>query len=304
MKFVLAGGSGFLGRSLTTALIAAGQDVVVLTRRPPLAQLRQGGPRFIEWDPDGEAGPWASEIDGAQGVVNLTGAGIADRRWTADRKDELRSSRVLSTRSLVSAVRAASRPPAVFLQGSAVGFYGADGADRELDESFPPGDDFLGQLCVAWEAEAHPAEALGCRVVILRSGVVLGRGGGLVKRLRLPFRLFAGGPISTGRQYISWVHCDDWLKLVQWALATPTLSGPINATAPTPVTNAELSQSLARALHRPSWLRVPALALKAIYGEMADSVLIGGQRVVPRRALALGFTFAYPRIDAAMDAAV
>ena len=303
MKVVIAGGSGLIGRSLAAHLAWGGHQVVVLTRDtgrlPPTVAIRQ-----VEWQPDGNAGPWASEIDGSAAVVNLTGAGIADSRWSDERRQELRLSRVLPTRSLVAAVRQASTKPAVFLQGSAMGFYGSSLDDRPLDESFPPGDDFLGQLCVAWEAEAHPVVALGSRLVFMRSGVVLSSEGGILGRLRLPFQFFVGGPVASGRQYMSWIHLDDWVAMATWALTTPSVSGILNATSPTPVPNEEFSQAYAHALGRPSWFRVPAVALRAVLGEMAVAMLIKGQRVVPKHALDLGFQFKYPTIADAMTAAV
>ena len=300
-RVVVAGGTGFLGRPLVRDLTTRGYDVAVLSRHaaPPISE----SVRMVEWDPDGSTGVWASEIDGARAVINLAGANIADGRWTPERKEELRSSRILSTRSLAAAVRAARVKPTVFLQGSAVGFYGLLG-DQEVDESYPPGDDFFGQMAVAWEAEARPVEALGIRLVILRSGVVLARDGGALEKMLLPFKFFGGGPIASGRQYLSWIHRDDWITLIVWALEYTAATGPINATAPGPVTNAEFSRAIGRALRRPSWLRVPGFALRAIVGELATYALINGQRVVPSRALALGFQFRYPDIDAALQAAL
>jgi hypothetical protein len=184
-----------------------------------------------------------------------------------------------------------------------VGFYGTGAGDRELDESFPPGDDFLGQLSVAWEAEAHAVTALGCRLVLMRSGIVLAKRGGILERMRLPFRLFVGGPIGSGQQYISWIHIDDWLAMVTWALTTPVVSGVLNAVAPAPVTNAVFSRALAGALGRPSWLPVPGIALQLLYGELATALLIRGQRVIPKHAHDLGFRFTYPTIGDAMTAA-
>jgi uncharacterized protein (TIGR01777 family) len=303
VRTVLAGGSGFLGRALSEHLVGRQHDVVILTRSGVVPA--RTGARAVAWQPDGSANPgaWAKEIDGAGAIVNLTGAGMADKRWTRRRKDELRQSRVQPARSLVAAIRAASARPAVFIQGSAVGFYGASD-DRLVDESFPPGQDFLGQLCVSWEAEAHPAAALGCRLVILRSGVVFAREEGLLKRVIPPFQFFAGGPIASGRQYLSWIHLADWIALVTWLLETPAVSGPVNATAPSPATNEDFSRALGRALRRPSWLRVPAFALRVLFGEMAGAMLIAGQRVVPKRALDAGFAFKYPTIDAALDSAI
>jgi hypothetical protein len=299
-RIVVAGGSGFLGRSLVAELPGRGYDVVVLSRRggagPP-------GVRTVAWTPDGSTGPWAAEVDGARAVINLAGANIADKRWTADRKEELRSSRVLSTRSLVAAVRAAARKPATFLQGSAVGFYGLLD-DRVVDESFPPGDDFFGRMAVAWEAEARPLEALDVRLAIIRSGVVLARDDGALKKMLPAFQWFVGGRIARGQQYFSWIHRDDWIAFLLWALEYTPVSGPMNATAPVPVTNAEFSRALGRVLRRPSWLPVPGPAVRLLVGELATYALLHGQRVVPKRALALGFQFKYPDIETALRAAL
>jgi uncharacterized protein (TIGR01777 family) len=303
MKVVIAGGSGLLGRALASHLARNGNQVVVLTRDAG-SQPTPAGIRRVEWQPDGTAGQWASEIDGATAVVNLTGAGIADARWSDERKAELRTSRVLPARSLVAAVRQAAAKPVVFVQASAMGFYGASLNDQALDESFPPGDDFLGQLCVAWEAEAHPVASLGSRLVLLRSGVVLSPEGGILARLRLPFQFFAGGPVASGRQYMSWIHIDDWVALATWTLSTPLASGSFNAVSPSPVTNEEFCQAYATALKRPCWFRVPAIALQAVFGEMAVAMLIKGQRIVPKHALDLGFRFRYPAIADAMTATV
>jgi uncharacterized protein (TIGR01777 family) len=300
MKVILAGGSGFLGRPLSAALADGGHEVVVLTR----GQSAGGTPgRPVNWQPDGTADArWAGEVDGADAVVNLAGASIAGSRWTQARKLVLRDSRLLSTRSLVAAMRAATRKPPVFISASAVGYYGATG-DEPIDESSAPGNDFLGRLGVDWESEARAAEALGCRVVLFRSGIVLAADGGALEKLIPPFRLFAGGPIASGRQYMSWIHRDDWIRLIQFVLDHPQMTGAVNATAPQPVTNEAFSKALGRALDRPSWLRVPRLALRLLVGEMADAALVKGQRAFPRRALEAGFTFEHAEIEEALAAA-
>ncbi len=285
---------------LVSTFVANGDDVVVLTRG---AGTAVAGARAVTWRPDGSAGDWAHALDGADVVVNLAGESIADGRWTRARKETLRQSRILSTRSLVAGMRMAARKPRVFVSGSAVGYYGTTGATA-VDESFPPGSDFLATLCVNWEAEAHAAEALGCRLVVIRTGIVLARDGGVLKKLIPTFQWFGGGPMASGTQFMSWIHRDDWMALVLWAIAHADVSGVFNGTAPTPVTNREFSKALGHALFRPSWITVPPLVLKLAVGEMADIALINGQRVVPKRSLDFGFAFTYPDILGAMRAAV
>jgi uncharacterized protein (TIGR01777 family) len=298
MKYVIAGGSGFLGQALVRELVARGDEVVVLSRG---RDRSAGGARFVHW-PDGD---WARELEGADGVINLAGAGIADKRWSAARKEELRQSRIQSTRALVGAMRDAKSRPAVFVSGSAVGYYGAQVDDGPpLDESAPPGDDFFSTLGVDWEAEAHGASALGVRTALLRTGIVLSKDGGALQKLLPPFRMFVGGPLASGRQVMSWIHLRDWVELVVWILRTPSATGVFNGTAPHPVTNAEFSAALGAALGRPSWLRVPGFALRVIVGEMAGPALISGQRVVPTRALDMGFRFQFPEITAALRDAI
>ena len=301
MKVVIAGGSGFLGTPLTERLAARGDEVVILTRRPDPSGAA-GRTREVGWRADGSAEPaLAAEIDGADAVVNLAGAGIGDRRWNAARKQLLRDSRILSTRSLVRAVQSAVRRPLVFVQGSAIGFYGSTLDDRVFDESHPPGNDFLGRLCAEWESESKPVADMGCRLVRIRTGLALAAKGGVLGRMKLPFLFFVGGPVASGRQYFTWIHRDDWVAVAIWAIDTPSVSGPINATAPNPVTNAEFSKALGRALGRPSWLPVPGFAVKLTVGELADVGLLRGQRVIPRRALELGFRFAYPEVGEALS---
>lgn len=300
MKIVVAGGSGLLGRSLTARLANDGHEVVSLTRATPSTGQPDARTRSVIWNPNGDAGPWAAELEAADAVVNLSGAGIADKRWTAARKRLLRTSRVLSTRSLIAAMRQCRVRPATFIQQTAIGYYGCSLSDQKIDESFPPGDDFLADLCVTWEAESRGAAALGCRLVVIRCGVVLTRDGGPVGKLRWPFLLFGGGPIASGQQYLSWIHLADWVALIVWALGEPSVSGEINGTSPNPVTNREFSRALGRALHRPAWLPMPAFALRIAVGEMADAALVNGQRVVPARAQKLGFRFQYPDLDPAL----
>jgi uncharacterized protein len=293
MKIVIAGGSGFLGGGLVTAWSAEGHDVRVLTRRP-----RE--PHHVAWDPSDPRGTWTASLNGAGAVVNLAGEGIADGRWTAARKEVILGSRVTATRALVSAIAAVEKPPAVFLSSSAIGIYGSRG-NEPLTEESPAGSDFLATVCRTWEAEASAASAI-TRVVLLRTGVVLARHGGALPQMAMPFRFFAGGRVGSGRQYLSWIHLDDWIGLVRWALVTSAVSGPLNLTAPAPATNAEFTKALGRAMRRPAVMPAPALALRLAFGEMADALLLGGQRVLPAKAQESGYSFRYPNLDAALAA--
>ena len=297
---VIGGGSGFLGQALAARLVADGHSVVILTRGE---SSKAAGVSVAPWTPNGQIGEWAREVDGADAVINLSGASIAGKRWSSRRKRELKESRINSTRSLVAAVRAAQKKPTTFIQGSGAGYYGTPG-DLVLDESFPPGNDFLGTLAVAWEAEAHAVSALGVRLVIIRSGVVLAHDGGAFPLMARPFRFFVGGRLGSGQQYFAWIHRDDWIAMIVWALKTPTVKGVLNGTAPGTITNSELTKAIGRALWRPGIFPVPAIALKLIVGEMAGPALLRGQRVVPQQALKQGFKFQYPDIDAALAAVV
>lgn len=287
MNVLVAGGSGFVGRRLVEALVLRGEVVTVVSRDPSLAQ-RQGAP-------GASYRGWLPQLDAYDAVVNLTGENIFGRRWSGKVKQELRESRLTATRRIVEAIAATDAPPRVLVNASAVGFYGDRGAEP-LPESATPGTDFLARLCRDWEAEA-----LRCpgRVVLLRLGVVLGADGGALQRMLLPFRLGVGGPIGLGHNYFSWIHRDDLVSLMLWALDDAAISGPINAVAPGSVTNAEFSRALGRALHRPALLPVPPPALRLAFGEVA-SVLTASQRCVPEKALRLGFAFRYPEIEGAL----
>ena len=303
MRIVVAGGTGFLGSPLTETYAEDGHDVRVLTRSLPPGDSRHesgtGVPGItrVGWKPDGSSGAWAGVIDGADAVINLAGASIGDRRWTPQRKAELRDSRILATRSLAAAIRSVSNPPAVFVSASGVDYYDSTSNDPKTEGS-PPGRSFLAQLCEDWEKEARGAERAGVRLAMLRSGIVFERSGGALVRMMMPFRFFAGGPLGSGRQYISWIHRLDWIEMVRWIVQTPEASGPINVTAPHPVTNREFARALGRALKRPALVPTPAFALKLALGEFADYI-VTGQRVIPARAQALGYHFRYPELDIA-----
>jgi len=291
MKILIAGGSGFLGRALVHACRADGHEVQVLTRHP-----RDAGD--VGWSAEAN-GAWVTALERSDAVVNLAGEGIADQRWTTRRKAAILDSRVTSTRALVDAIRACREPPRILISGSAIGFYGV-GAETPCTEESGAGSDFLAKVCQSWEQTANVAAGVA-RVVLLRTGVVLARDGGALPRMALPFRFFAGGRLGSGRQYVSWIHLDDWVEMVRWALGNGEVSGPINLTAPAPVTNAEFTRALAAALRRPALFPVPGLALRVVLGtEMADSLLLGGQRVLPARAQRQGFQFRFATIESAL----
>jgi uncharacterized protein (TIGR01777 family) len=296
MTIVIAGGSGFLGTALARALTRDGNTVTVLTRG---SGGDAAGARRVPWAPDGDAGSWAAALAGADAVVNLAGESIAAGRWSAARKQQIEASRRLATRSLVAAIAAQNPRPRVFVSASAVGYYGPRG-DEIVTEATAPGHDFLAGICVRWEAEAERAAGLGVRVVELRTGLVLARGGGALPKMLLPFRLGAGGPLASGQQYWPWIHLEDWVRLVSWSLGASAVSGPINATAPAPVTNAEFSRILGRVLHRPALLPTPAFALRLMLGEMADALLLSGQRAIPAKAEAAGFVFRFTTLGDAL----
>lgn len=295
-RIVIAGGTGFLGRPLADALAADGHDVVVLSR-----SAGRGRTRSVTWVPDGEVGPWAAEVDGAAAVVNLAGESIAGKRWTAAQKHRILESRLLATRSLVAAIQRATTPPPLLVSGSAVGYYGPRG-DEVVAEDAGPGADFLAGVCVQWEAAAAGAASPRTRVVRLRTGLVLEQDGGALPEMLLPFKWGVGGPVGSGRQYWPWIHRDDWIGIVRWAIRTADASGAVNATAPSPVTNAAFARALGQALHRPSFLPAPGFALRLLLGEMADSLLLSGQRAVPQRAELGGYGFSYRTVEAALAA--
>ena len=299
MKIVIAGGTGFLGTALADALVADSHEIVVLTRATGArAAPRQ---RRVRWTPTGDAGEWAGEIDGASVVVNLAGEPIAGRRWSPPQKERILDSRVKATRSLAAAIRAAALPPVLLVSQSAVGYYGPLG-DEIATEETPAGADFLATVCVRWEAEAAKAASPRTRVAIIRTGLVLDRSGGALRQMLPPFWFGAGGPVGTGRQYWPWIHLRDWVDLVRWTIRTAEVSGPINATAPMPVTNLEFARTLGRVLRRPAFMAAPAFALRLLLGEMADALLLSGQRAVPRKAEAIGFAFQYQTLDRALRA--
>jgi uncharacterized protein (TIGR01777 family) len=300
MNIVVAGGTGFIGSALCHSLVGEGHRVNNLTRgqgqvpRETDAQINK-----VLWN-GRDHGPWEQVLEGADAVINLAGAPIAEARWTDTRKQLLTDSRVLTTRLLVKALSRCSAKPATFISASGIGYYGASD-DRRLDEGAARGQGFLADLCLAWEAEALRAAEFGARVVILRTGMVLEQDGGALPKMWLPFRFFAGGPIMPGSQWVSWIHRRDHIGLIQWALTAPRVSGPINAVAPEPVTMNTFCEVLGRVLHRPSWLPVPSFALKLLLGELG-TLMTTGQRVIPTKAITEGYRFHYPTLEPALRA--
>jgi len=295
MRIAVTGSSGLIGTALTDAVRRDGDEVIRLVRRPPRAADE------VTWDPaaaDGGLDPAA--LAGLDAVLNLAGAPVAARRWTQARKAELRASRITATAGLVAALQAMDHPPVTLLSGSAIGWY-SDTGDREVDESAPAGTGFLAELVKDWEAAAGQARSAGIRVVTLRSGLVLARQGGLIGRLAPLFRLGLGGQVGSGTQFMSWIALTDHVRALRYLLGNQAIDGPVNLTAPEPVTNADFTAALAKALGRPALLRAPAVMIRTALGELS-SELLASARVVPRRLLEAGFDFEYPDIASALAA--
>jgi uncharacterized protein len=287
MRVLLTGGTGFIGRALTLALRARQDDVAIVSRRP--------SPGDVGW------GDVEREVERADAIVHLAGEPVAGGRWTPQRLESIRASRVDTTARIARAIAKAARRPRVFVSGSAVGFYGMRTDDLELDEASPPGDDELARIVVAWEAAAAPAVS-STRVVHPRIGIVLGRGGGALESMAAPFKWFVGGAIGTGKQWMSWIHLRDTARALLFAIDHGGLTGPFNVTAPEPVDMDRFARALGQALHRPSALRVPPFAVRTVLGRGLAKAVLSGQRALPRKLLDAGFTFELPRLDAALEA--
>ena len=297
MDVAISGGTGLIGSALARSLEADGHRVARLTR--PQSKSRTGD--TVAWDP--AAGTIdAAALEGIDVVVNLAGAGIGDKKWTPARKREVLDSRLQATGLLARTVAGLDRPPPVFISGSAVGYYGNRG-DETLTEASAPGDDFLAEVCVQWEDAARPAAEAGLRVAWIRTGLVLDADDGVLHRLLLPFKLGLGGRAGSGQQYRSWISLADEVSAIRRIIDDLSLGGPIDLTAPNPVTDAEFAATLARVLHRPAKLPTPMLPLKLVYGdELVQHLLLDGQRVLPDKLLASGFTFAHPDLETALRA--
>jgi uncharacterized protein (TIGR01777 family) len=297
VRVLVTGASGLIGSALCDALLERGEEVVGLSRDPARARTAEPAVAWHAWEPTRERPP-AAAFDGVEGVVHLLGERV-DQRWSEDAKRKIMESRRTGTHNLVEAIAGLERRPAVLVSQSAVGYYG-DRGDDVVEESSGPGSSFDSDVTRAWEEAAHEIDGSGVRLVVVRTGQVLDAGGGLLKELLAPFKLGVGGPIAGGRQYFSWIHIEDEVGILLWALDHEDVSGTINATAPNPATNREFSKELGRALGRPAIMPVPGFVLDLKFGTEFGKVLRGGQRVIPKRALALGYRFRHPDLDEAL----
>ena len=297
MRVLITGGSGLIGRALVNELVHHGHEPVVVSRDPNRLRGFVEGIETARWNAV-DAEQLAAALEGADALVHLAGESIASGRWTSERKERILDSRVRSSRAVSEAMALLGRPPAVLLQGSAVGYYGPRG-DEEVDETGSAGDDFLARVCVAWEEASAAVEELGVRRAVLRTGVVLARDGGALSRMALPFRLFAGGPVGSGDQWLPWTHLADEVGAIRFLLEHADARGAFNLVAPQPVTNRQLARVLGKVLRRPAFIPTPGFVLRLALGEMATLVL-DGQRAVPRGLGALGCEFRFRDLESAL----
>jgi uncharacterized protein (TIGR01777 family) len=298
MRIIITGGAGLIGQALSKALVADGHEVVVLSRAPEKIKNAPADVKLQQWDGKSAAG-WGELANGAGAIVNLAGAGIADKRWSQERKREIRQSRIDAGKAVMEAITAASIKPGVLIQSSAVGYYGTQTGDAQVTESFAPGGDFLSKVCFDWEASTAPASKQGVRRAVIRTGVVLSNAGGAFPKQVMPFKFFVGGPVGSGKQWYPWIHIDDEVRAIQFLIANKKVEGLFNLSAPNPVTNQEFSKLIGKVLGRPSFIPAPAFAVRVIFGEMA-MILLEGQRAIPQRLLELGFQFKYETALAAL----
>ena len=299
MRIIITGGTGLIGKALCPLLLADGHLVTVLSRTPDAARGMPRGVRIEEWDGKTPEG-WSQLVNGADAIVNLAGAGIADSRWTAQRKQLLRESRIHAGLAIQKAIQQAVQKPKVLIQSSAVGYYGAHTDDELITEAAAPGKDFLAKVCFDWEMSTAPVSKMGVRRPVIRTGVVLSKDGGALPKMLLPFKFFAGGPIGSGKQWLPWIHISDQVRAIKFLLDHPSADGPFNLAAPNPVNNKQFGEILGAIMRRPAFMPTPGLAMKAVFGEMS-TVLLDGQRAVPQRLEALGFAFTYPTLREALS---
>jgi uncharacterized protein (TIGR01777 family) len=297
MRAIITGGTGLIGRALAAQLAADGHEVIVLSRNPDRATDLPVGVQAERWDARTAEG-WGHLANNAYAIVNLAGESLAAGRWTEERKQRIRDSRVNAGQAVTQAVEAASQKPSVVIQSSAIGYYGPRG-DEEITEDDSAGTDFPSRVCVDWEGATARVDELGVRCPIIRSGVVFSKDAVAFRRMVLPFRLFVGGPIGGGRQWLPWVHIADEVSAIRFLMDHPDATGPFNLCGPHPVTNASFGRTLGGVMHRPSILPVPGFVLRIAFGEMA-TVLLDGQRAIPQRLLDLGFVFRFPKLESAL----
>lgn len=299
MRVIITGGTGLIGQSLATDLVKDGHDVIVLSRNPTRRTALPAAVKVVAWDGKTAAG-WGELADGADAIVNLAGEGIADGRWSEERKQRIYRSRIDAGNAVVEAVQTAENKPRVLIQASAVGYYGPCD-DRLLDESAAPGSDFLAQVCFDWEASTAQVESLGVRRVVIRTGIVLSNAGGAWPKIVLPFKLFAGGPIGSGKQYWPWIHIQDEVAAIRFLMENDQATGAFNLSAPTPLANRDFAAKLGRVMGRPAFAPAPAFALQLVFGEMS-TVLLDGQRAIPTALERAGYQFRLGDPEAAFRA--
>ncbi len=303
LRIIIAGGSGLIGKALTRDFRRDNHEVIILSRNPDQAIRVDDGVKLLAWDGMTKRG-WGKLVEGADAVLNLAGANLAGEgffpaRWTQERKQNIKQSRLNALTAIIEAIDAASEKPKVLIQSSAIGYYGPRD-DRPVDEAGLVGQDFMARSLQEVEQASESVEQLGIRRVVVRSGVVLTNQGGALSRLLLPFKLFVGGPLGNGRQVLSWIHIRDEVKAIRYLVENPDTSGVYNLTAPNPVTNAEMGKAIAKIMRRPYYLPVPGFAMRLLFGEVA-TVVLDGQRVIPTRLLESGFEFDFPKIDMALE---
>lgn len=292
MNVLMTGGTGFIGSALCSHLLAEGHDITVLSRTP--VAVRHG----IHGISHFEALPADATFDA---VINLAGEPIADKRWTTVQKNRICTSRLETTQNLITYLQTTHQKPNTMISGSAIGFYGVGTGNDEITEEAPGDESFSSQLCQQWEAAALQAQAMGIRTCLLRTGIVLGKEGGALKKMLLPFKLGLGGKIGHGHQWMPWIHRDDLINIILYCLHHDTMSGPVNGVSPNPVTNTVFTQTLGRALHRPTWFTLPAFAVKLLMGQMGEELLLSGKKLMPQKVLSAGFSFKYDSLDLALN---
>jgi uncharacterized protein (TIGR01777 family) len=298
MKVIITGATGFIGRALTEELAQGDYEIVVLSRNPKIkSELNKIS--YIEWDTK-NPNSWTDYVDGAYAVVNLAGENISAGRWTRKRKQMILHSRLNAGNAIVEGIKKVKNKPQVVIQASAIGYYGSR-RDEALEESSSPGNGYLPEVAQKWELSTKAVESLGVRHVIIRTGIVLGKDGGALPRLIQPFRFFVGGPLGSGRQWFSWIHLEDEIRAIRFLMENENLNGAFNLTAPVPLVMKDFCKILGQVMHRPCWIKVPGFMLRLVMGEMAEALLLTGQRVLPKRLLETGYRFSYPEAEPALQ---